>query len=105
LSAVVWLLTSMNHAVDSAHLWWMYNYIRLNLRKPEYQAILPKWMYETPELFGHAVDELSAFELEQQTPICLVHGDAHQGNSFLRANGERVWLDWQLVRKIGRAHV
>jgi len=28
-----------------------------------------------------------------------VHGDAHQGNSFLRADGQRVWVDWQLVRK------
>ena len=99
LRAQAWLPTSMQHPVDSDQFLRMYDYIRLNLRKPEYQAILPKWMYETPELFGHAFDELSAFELEQQAPVCLVHGDAHQGNSFLRANGERVWLDWQLVRK------
>src|SRR3546814_8324361 len=32
-------------------------------------------------------------------PRCLVHGDSHQGNSYVRPNGERVWLDWQLVRK------
>ncbi|MGE4337284.1 MAG: phosphotransferase [Pigmentiphaga sp.] len=99
LKAQSWLPTSMDHPVDYDQFLRMYDYIRLNLRKPEYQAILPKWMYETPELFGHAFDELRAYELEQETPICLVHGDSHQGNSFLRDSGERVWLDWQLVRK------
>lgn len=94
-----WLPVSMQHPVDCDQYLRNYNYNRLNLRKPEYQAILPSWIYDTPELFGHAFDELSAFELEQTHPMCLVHGDAHQGNSFLRANGERVWFDWQLVRK------
>lgn len=94
-----WLRRSMDTPVDTDQLLRMYNYIRLNLPKPEYQAVLPRWIYETPELFSHAYDELAAFEREQTAPLCLVHGDAHQGNSFLRANGERVWHDWQLVRK------
>jgi hypothetical protein len=99
LKAQTWLPTSMDNPVDTDQLLRMYDYMRLNLRKPEYKAILPEWMYSTPEVFAHAFDELSAFEREQTSPMCLVHGDSHQGNSFLRANGERVWLDWQLVRK------
>jgi hypothetical protein len=94
-----WLHASMDTPVDNDQLLRMYNYWALNIAKPDYAAILPKWIYETPELFAQAFDELAAFEMEQRTPRCLVHGDAHQGNSFLRANGERVWHDWQLVRK------
>lgn len=99
LKAQSWLSRSMAHPVDYDQFLRMYNYMRLNLRKAEYRAILPQWMYDTPELFSQAFDELSAFELAQNQPVCLVHGDSHQGNSFLRQNGERVWLDWQLVRK------
>ena len=99
LDEQAWLQSSMDTPVDTDQLLRMYNYWTLNLRKPAYQAILPKWIYETPELFAQAYDELAAFEREQTTPRCLVHGDAHQGNSFLRASGERVWHDWQLVRK------
>jgi hypothetical protein len=99
LQAQHWLKTSMDCPVDTDQLLRMYNYAALNLAKPAYQAVLPTWIYETPELFSHAFDELTAYEMEQTTPICLVHGDSHQGNSFLRASGERVWHDWQLVRK------
>lgn len=99
LEEQTWLKTSMDTPVDTDQLLRMYNYIALNLPKPGYQAFLPKWMSETPELFSHAFDELTAFEMEQTSPRCLVHGDSHQGNSFLRSNGVRVWHDWQLVRK------
>jgi hypothetical protein len=94
-----WLPVSMANPVDSDGLLRMYNYIKVNLRKPEYQRLLPKWMYETPELFSHAFDELAAFELEQTSPSCLIHGDSHQGNSFVRSDGQRIWLDWQLARR------
>ena len=94
-----WLPVSMANPVDCDGLLRMYNYIKVNLRKPEYQRLLPKWMYETPELFSHAFDELAAFEREQTSPSCLIHGDSHQGNSFLRSDGQRIWLDWQLSRR------
>lgn len=94
-----WLHRSMDTPVDTEQLLRMYNYLDLNARKPEYQAFLPAWLYETPELFAHAFDELAEFERAQTGPQCLVHGDAHQGNSFLRSSGERVWHDWQLVRR------
>jgi hypothetical protein len=94
-----WLPVSMDNPVDSNGLLRMYNYIKVNLRKAEYQRLLPKWMYETPELFSHAFDELAAFERQQTSPSCLIHGDSHQGNSFLRSDGQRIWLDWQLARR------
>jgi hypothetical protein len=99
LTAQHWLPQSMDHPVDYDQLMRMWDYIRLNLRNPDYRAVFPQWLYDTPELFAHAFDELVAFELAQDAPLCLVHGDAHQGNSFLRDNGERIWLDWQLARK------
>lgn len=74
----------MGNPVDCNGLLRMYNYIRLNMGKPAYRKILPSWMYRTPELFSHAFDELAAFELQQSTPCCLIHGDSHQGNTFLR---------------------
>lgn len=99
-----WLHRSMDTPVDTEQVLRMYNYSVLNMNKPSYQAFLPGWLYETPELFAQAFDELAAMEREQAGPLCLVHGDSHQGNSFLRGGdnakaGERVWLDWQLVRK------
>ncbi|MDE1164372.1 MAG: phosphotransferase [Pseudomonas sp.] len=94
-----WLPVSMANPVDSDGLLRMYNYILVNLRKPAYQQLLPRWMYDTPELFSHAFDEMAAFEREQVSPSCLIHGDSHQGNSFLRSNGQRIWLDWQLARR------
>ena len=99
LDEQAWLPTSMDTPVDTDQLLQMYNYVALNLPKPAYRAFLPQWIYDTPELFSFAYDELTAFEMAQTTPRCLVHGDAHQGNSFLRDNGEGVWHDWQLVRK------
>jgi hypothetical protein len=89
----------MDTPVDSEQLLRNYNYIALNLAKPSYQAFLPRWILDTPERFAHAFDELAEFARSQPGPRCLVHGDSHQGNSFLRANGERVWHDWQLVRQ------
>lgn len=99
LAAQSWLQTSMDTPVDTEQVLRMHNYIALNLVKPAYRAFLPQWLYDTPELFVHAFDELAEFARTQPGPHCLVHGDSHQGNSFLRGNGERVWLDWQLVRR------
>lgn len=99
-----WLHRSMATPVDTEQVLRMYNYSRLNMQKASYRAFLPDWLYQTPERFAQAFDELAAMERAQPGPLCLVHGDSHQGNSFLReataaGPGERVWLDWQLVRK------
>ena len=94
-----WLAQNMSTDNDTEQVVQYWNYIWFNLTDPDYEAVVPKWVYETPEFMNHALDELSAYERELPGPRCLVHGDAHQGNSFLRADGQRVWVDWQLVRK------
>lgn len=99
LASQQWLQTSMDTPVDTDQVLRMYNYIALNLGKPSYQNSLPRWILATPELLAHAFDELAAFARAAPGPRCLVHGDSHQGNSFLRADGQRVWHDWQLVRQ------
>jgi hypothetical protein len=99
LDQLHWLPDSMDTPVDTEQVILFHNYITYNLDQPSYRAVVPEWVYETPELLNHILDELSAYEREQAGPRCLVHGDAHQGNSFLRADGTRVWVDWQLVRK------
>jgi hypothetical protein len=94
-----WLPHSMGSTVDTEQVIQLWNYLKYNLDDPAYQAVLPDWVPEHPERLNHILDELTAFELGYTGPQCLVHGDAHQGNSFLRATGDRVWVDWQLVRK------
>jgi hypothetical protein len=94
-----WLAQSMGTENDTEQVIQYWHYIWFNLSDPAYEAVVPRWVYDRPEVMNHALDELSAHERTQTGPSCLVHGDAHQGNSFLRASGERVWVDWQLVRK------
>jgi hypothetical protein len=94
-----WLAPSMGTENDSEQVIDYWNYIWFNLTDPAYESAVPAWVYDSPGLLNHVLDELSAYELALPGPRCLVHGDAHQGNNFLRANGERVWVDWQLVRK------
>lgn len=98
LDSYDWLPRSMDTDNDTEQVIQFWNYIWFNLTDPAYEAVVPKWVYETPEVMNHVLDELAAYEREMPGPRCLVHGDAHQGNSFLRTNGERVWVDWQLVR-------
>src|SRR3546814_1240936 len=77
----------------------MYSWVEINLAKQEYKDVLPKGLLDEPDRVIRLLDRLTAFEHAQTGPRCLVHGDSHQGNSYVRPNGERVWLDWQLVRK------
>ena len=37
--------------------------------------------------------------LEDGRPECLVHGDAHLGNTYATRSGERGLLDWQIVQR------
>jgi aminoglycoside phosphotransferase (APT) family kinase protein len=99
LDKQAWLHRSMDTPVDSDQVLRNWNYAAHNLAKDSYRQVLPGWIYETPELLCYAFDELAHMERELPGALCLVHGDSHQGNSFLRANGECVWMDWQLVRK------
>lgn len=99
LVASDWLPHSMATDNDTEQVVQYWNYIQYNLSDPSYRQVVPRWVDETPELMHHALDELSAWELALPGPRCLVHGDAHQGNSFLRDDGQRIWVDWQLVRR------
>jgi hypothetical protein len=94
-----WLPTSMNTPIDNGQLRMMYPYVEINIVKPEYIAFLPRWLLDDPQRFVRAFDRLCAYEQAQTGPLCIVHGDSHVGNSYVRLDGERVWLDWQLVRK------
>jgi hypothetical protein len=89
---------SMTTSTDTEQVVRIYNYMALNLEDPVYQAVLPSWAYETPEMLNHLLDELSAYELEQTGPLSLLHGDSHQGNSYVDAAGRRRWVDFQLAR-------
>jgi hypothetical protein len=99
LDAFDWLAPSMGTDNDTEQVIEYWEYIWFNLTQPEYEQVVPSWVYDRAETMQHVLDELAAFELALPGPRGLVHGDSHQGNSFLRGNGERVWVDWQLVRK------
>jgi aminoglycoside phosphotransferase (APT) family kinase protein len=77
----------------------MWEYAKINMADPKFQKVISKWVLDDPQRFVRAYKALNRFEQSQTGPRCIVHGDCHLGNSYLRANGERVWLDWQLVRK------
>ncbi|HEX5587963.1 MAG TPA: phosphotransferase, partial [Acidimicrobiia bacterium] len=94
-----WLPRSMDTPNDTDQVILYWNYILYNLTDESHAGAVPAWVHESPERLAHALDELSAYEREHRGPACIVHGDAHQGNSFLRAGGQRIWLDWQMVRK------
>jgi hypothetical protein len=89
---------SMDTATDTEQVVRLWNYLALNLEDPVYQAVLPAWAYEQPERLNHLLDELGAYERARPGPFGLVHGDAHQGNSYVRPDGSRIWVDFQLAR-------
>lgn len=40
----------------------------------------------------------------REGPVCVIHGDAHLGNMYLRADGSPGFLDWQTTRRGHWAH-
>lgn len=36
---------------------------------------------------------------DEAGPVCVIHGDAHLGNMYLRADGSPGFLDWQTTRR------
>ncbi len=99
LEEFTWLPRSMDTPVDCDQLNIMWRFIEINLAKEEYRAFLPRWLLDDPQSFHGVFAALSRFEQRQPGPYCIVHGDSHQGNSYLRPDGERILIDWQLVRK------
>jgi aminoglycoside phosphotransferase (APT) family kinase protein len=85
--------------VDSDQLEIMWGYAQKNMADPAFQKVISKWVLDDPQRFLRAYKALNRFEQSQTGPRCIVHGDCHLGNSYRRTDGERIWLDWQLVRK------
>lgn len=74
-------------------------YMREGMRQERRRAVLPAWLVENPGRFAAVYDKLVAYERGRSGAICLLHGDAHLGNTYVTRTGRRRWLDWQIVRK------
>lgn len=100
LESAGWLHRAMAPDNPGDDYWAMMaeHYDRVN-RLPERVAMFPAWFANDPQKLREAWLELCAHDLADNTPLCLVHGDAHLGNSFGFADGGRLFLDWQIVRK------
>src|SRR3546814_11816434 len=77
----------------------MLHYIEGNLADDNVRSILPKKFVDEQERLQRDFDKLAEWEVAQKSPRCVNLGDCHQGNTYVMPDGERVWLDWQLVRK------
>ncbi len=100
LEAAGWLQRAMapDHAGDDYWAMMADHYDKVN-RLPERVAMFPAWYADNPQKLREAWLQLCAHDLADTTPLCLVHGDAHLGNSYGLGNGGRLFLDWQIVRK------
>lgn len=95
-----WLLTGSIRATAGDDYWTlMKDYIGPHGAKPEHLAVFPEWVRSDPDRLHQAYLQLCDREAADTSPLCLVHGDAHIGNSYLRIDGTRMWYDWQIVRK------
>lgn len=95
-----WLQTAMAPETVTDDYWGMMEtYFAAHNAIPERVAIFPAWMAKNPENLRTAWRQLCAQEMASSAPLCLVHGDSHLGNTYRRADGKRMWFDWQIVRK------
>lgn len=100
LASQNWLQTAMAPETVNDDYWSMIpEFYEKHNKIPERVAIFPKWMADDPSRLRKAGDALRAYESRNKGPRCLLHGDAHLGNSCVLPNGKRVWFDWQIVRK------
>lgn len=100
LDRQTWLETAMAPDTATDDYWSMMpDYFAKHNRIAERVAIFPGWMAEDPNRLYLAFKQLCAHETAYNGPRCLVHGDAHLGNSYRRPDGGRIWFDWQIVRK------
>ncbi|MFA5547663.1 MAG: phosphotransferase [Porticoccaceae bacterium] len=95
-----WLQTAMAPGTTTDDYWMMMPDIFAEHNSlPERLAIFPRWMAEDTRRLYSAFQQLCAHDNEYSGPRCLVHGDAHLGNTYRRPDGSRIWFDWQIVRK------
>src|SRR5690606_37203818 len=62
LDGFEWLLNSMNTLNDDEQFRFMRPFAEQNMAKPEDQAILPEWMYDSLDPFSATYDALVAYE-------------------------------------------
>jgi Phosphotransferase enzyme family len=99
LDAAEWLPTSMDTPGDSDQtrlMWWL---VKENIARDVFIERLPNWMLDDHARFLQAYDLLNVYARAQTGPYTIVHGDAYLGNTYLKPDGHRIWLDWQMVRK------
>ena len=94
-----WLPVSMATPIDNDQIRIMQKWIDLNLESPTVRAILPQHYLDDPGKLQRAYDALAEWEHSRNHPYCINLGDCHQGNTYKLPSGERMWMDWQLVRK------
>ena len=94
-----WLQTQMDTPIDSDQVRIMWQWIALNLDEPDFCGIAPKHYLDDPRKVERAFDRLGEIERAYDAPYCIALGDCHQGNTYILPEGERLWLDWQLVRR------
>ena len=99
LDEASWLPVSMDTRGDSDQarvMWWL---VEENMARDVFIARLPGWMLADRSRFLRAYDLLNRYARAQAGPYTIVHGDAYLGNTYLKPDGHRIWLDWQMVRK------
>jgi hypothetical protein len=95
-----WLETAMAPQTVTDDYWsMMEETFAAHNRLPERVALFPRWMAEEPVRLRRSLGQLAAQETADTSPLCLVHGDSHLGNTLHLPDGERLWFDWQIVRK------
>lgn len=95
-----WLQTAVSPQTPTDDYWTlMKDYVPIHNAREAHLKLLPKWAAQDPNRIHQAFLKLREAEMADTSPLCLVHGDAHLGNSYLCPDGHRIWLDWQIVRK------
>ncbi|MBV1688956.1 ecdysteroid 22-kinase family protein [Novosphingobium sp. G106] len=74
----------------------------------EQYLALPRAKEYPPEMFNpsalHAAIQKVSDWARKPRQLCMIHGDAHVGNSYVTAGGQPGLLDWQCVRRSGWAY-
>jgi hypothetical protein len=99
LDSYRWLQTSMDTMVDNQQGRMLWSYFEGNLKRAEFRALTPRHILKDPHRVERAYDRLVESERALSGPRCVIVGDCHPGNTYLLPHGERLWLDWQLVRR------
>ncbi|KJS09857.1 MAG: hypothetical protein VR73_00710 [Gammaproteobacteria bacterium BRH_c0] len=95
-----WVQTAMAPETATDDYWMMMpDYFARHNSIPERLEIFPRWMAADTQRLYSAFQQLCEHDRAYTGPRCLVHGDAHLGNTYRRPDGTRIWFDWQIVRK------